>query len=464
MWSIVLLSIVALVFASLPLLVSRRHSLLNPATYIWLMVLGSVFAKGWYITLLHPQPIDGRDTIFRSVSSPEFFVVGLALILVAIAAYVAGFFVHTRKIPVPRTSSNEVPSRRWMYCSLFCLLALCIASFFVYLHLSGTSLFEPPFSEKRFQLFEIGATSRFRYLPYYFFKLALTSGSVAFVAALLLFRTSERRAAWVFRTAFVGSLAFYLSIGHFASLRMGALAAVMLVFLLAVKARNRRDLPFVVGVALVTMASLVLITFVYRAPPREGVIVHPTPATAIDSETTDRAREPIVRRKRSLGESAFGGRYFFDFAKLAHLAHHVPDRHGYLLGRAWLGGGLEEEGTTYPADRYLAEVIYGEERNSVPPGFAGELFLNFGWAGVAMGFLLLGIFHRVVFEALRRPGLPMEFDGVLVATIPATTLVLINSGLIPALSRLAIDLLILALVCLPGRLWFLRRSRSAAGS
>ena len=536
MWSIVLLSTFALVFASLPLLVSRRHSLLNPATYVWLMVLGSVFSKSWYIWLLHPQPIDGRDKIFKGAASADFFVPGAVLVCVALAAYAAGFLATpAKRFDIPDWLNTVRISSCWAYGLLFGLTLLSVLAFAVYLHLTDISLLEPPFSDKRFHYRKMGAETRFHFLPYYFFKLAMTSGSVAFAAALLLFHATGRAQTRLYRIAFAVSFSFTLVLAHFASLRLLTLVLVLAVLLLAFKSRSRGNFAFVGVVTAMTLASFVLITFVHRVPPSDGVIVAfepvepeqdtpvaelregepkelddatrsstpeiseetsapgeedsesvPPVATAPSSsdmpetegqnsvasspsepvqtteatargESLERLEDAglvkLTRRQRSFGEKVFGGRYFFDFTKLAHLAHHFPERNGYQLGATFFGGQIDAgDGAVYSPNRYIAEAIYHEVRNNVPPGFAGELYLNFGWTGVVLGFLFLGALHRVIFSGLRHQDLPLALEGGLIIIIPASTLVLINSGLSPAISRCVIDIGVLVLICSPGLL------------
>jgi hypothetical protein len=186
----------------------------------------------------------------------------------------------------------------------------------------------------------------------------------------------------------------------------------------------------------------------------------------------------VSRALARLSGASLEGRYFLDVTKLAHIAHHFPAQRPHLAGGSLIGAvvpsfALDEEGdgdARLTLDRYLGARVFDEPGNSVPAGFAGELYIDFGWAGVLVGFFLLGGFHRLLFNQLTRVRMPGLLVACAVVLIPNTTLILINSGIVPAMSRSVIGVGLLILVCLPavaGRRFWTRatagKERGAAG-
>jgi hypothetical protein len=183
-----------------------------------------------------------------------------------------------------------------------------------------------------------------------------------------------------------------------------------------------------------------------------------TAGAAPRSEPPQAAQSVLERLATRIASASFEGRYFMDASKLAHIASHYPAKRSFLLGAGFIGLStppFAEGATGGPSiSRYLARSVFQEPRNSVPPGFAGELYLNFSWPGVALGFLVLGTGHRLLLNHLLLDRMPILVAACLVVLIPNTTLVLLNSGLLPAVSRSVIDIAILLLVQAP--IWLRR--------
>ena len=480
-----LITFLATLVAGLPLLASRRASLLNPALYVFMIVASSLFLKAVYISLVHPSPTTGHDRIYIGATSPDVFVAGALLGLTAVVAYTGGFLAIRRWTPTLR-----LPERRsegvgaWNAGAIIALAAFSLACFVIYLKTSDTQLFELPFSAKRFLPKRIGVPTRFQYPPYYFFKLSSLSGPAAFAAALLLFHTRPGRYERVFRWA-AGFLFFLaLLLAHFASLRLSILIVLGEIVLLALYTRQRRHVAIVSTFVLSTAVSFAVITFVHRIPEPQSVVavseetpgdLARRPVASPEGEATElpqdsveaapgiaeeeapptkasRADRPPVSAKvriRTLGEAAFGGRYLLDLTKLAHLAHHFPRERDWLQGRSLVGGSIDANEDRVNLGRYIALAVFQEPENHIPAGYAGELYVNFGWSGVVAGFLILGLFHRLVFNYLVARPVSLLAKGFLILLIPATTLVLLNSGILPAAARCALDFGIVLIACSP---------------
>ncbi|MGA7616382.1 MAG: hypothetical protein WBX15_14505 [Thermoanaerobaculia bacterium] len=563
--------------AVLPLLVSKRRSLLNPAFYVFLIVLWSVSLKSLYIVFFRPYPLTTiHDMIYVASSSVGFLLPGVMVATLAMAAYSGGYLLGGKNSWIPRpllSGRAHLPKRSYGVIAVLGVLSL--VAFVVYLRIAGIDFFSLPFSAKRFRPQDTGVISRFQYFPYYFFKIALSVGSTTYVAALLLVQASSRLAEKRRRALVVTLFLFTLLLAHFASLRLFILLLLFQIFLLVYFYHGRRQLLFVGSLGLMTAISFVMITFVNRAPaplpiepapvpriaqidqaenktdtsvpegsagapavasnprlhggsagvaggepsgaPSEGAAgtavgsgdgsperpaspsppermkpVAPAPlqgrgagvaggstntiasgpsvatsssthgrtgAVGTREESQKKVRRTLAQRVRNLGEAAFGGRYFMDVSKLAHIVEFFPSKRAFMWGETWVPVTPPRMRTADPGDteplgisRYLAKEVFGERRNNVPPGFAGEMYINFGWSGVLAGFLLLGWTHRIMFDQLTVARECVITSGILIVLIVNTTFVLLNSGLISTLGRTFVDLAILLLVFVPSAL------------
>jgi hypothetical protein len=154
-------------------------------------------------------------------------------------------------------------------------------------------------------------------------------------------------------------------------------------------------------------------------------------------------------RVQAVGRAALGGRYLLDLSKLAHLARHFPEKQPWLLGRTLVGLPVPGVDERLGLARYIAREVVLEPDNSVPAGYAGELYVNFGFLGLGLGFLLLGAFHRLAFNYLAERALSLPAAAFLIVLIPISTVLLLNSGILPAAARCAIDFSILLLLLSP---------------
>lgn len=431
--------------AAVPLLgPSERHSWKNPAWIVFAIVLWSLPLKALYIALLRPEPNPlGRDRLFVHADSSAVFATGAALLCLALAGYALGFHLPARSArpKPPRAARSEPTARR----RLWAWLGLCAAAFVGYLITSGIDLQSSALSAKRFAPREIGVPTRFLYPPYYLLKLAATSSSLAYAITVWLCRARSRTERRTSKVLLSASVLLALAVGHFASLRLFLLLMVLQIVLATAYFRPEKGRGFLAALGLLTLSSFVWITWVERSLP-----LAPTSARA----QLERPEPRLEARGRALLSSIFEGKYLLDVAKLSHLGHYFPSRAPYLAGRGYLGLAPDLDADSSPADatfnRYLARVVFAQPENNIPAGFAGELYVNFGPVGLALGFLGLGVFHRRILERLAGPPLPTLVAAAWLCIVPSVTVVVLNSGLVSAFTRAAVDLAVLALVFLPG--------------
>jgi hypothetical protein len=140
------------------------------------------------------------------------------------------------------------------------------------------------------------------------------------------------------------------------------------------------------------------------------------------------------------------GRYFLDLYKTAHIVDDVPERIPFLRGESFVGWVFVLVPKSVWADKpmfgelpsMLAEEIFLEPTNNIPPGFVGEAWLNFGWLGlVVVGLVggLMGVAYNS-FRSQSTSALVAVFYAMLVSRM---SFILFNTSFGDATLKFALD-------------------------
>ena len=166
-----------------------------------------------------------------------------------------------------------------------------------------------------------------------------------------------------------------------------------------------------------------------------------------------------------LVEATTGGRHFLDLSKTAHVLAAVPQKIDYQYGKTmvtWLVAPVPRE--LWPdkppvnIGKLLGPALFESSAGSgVPPGLVGEFYLNFGLAGVLVGLLAFGLVLRSLYLTLRphfaSPGI------VLVYTLLSTRLAI---GMLSNSTSGGVTRLLKEMVPLLLALYFLERRPATA--
>lgn len=105
----------------------------------------------------------------------------------------------------------------------------------------------------------------------------------------------------------------------------------------------------------------------------------------------------------ALGDALVFNRNFGDATITSHIVHHVPEILPYQSGATIAGYLIAPVPRAIWPDKPLISVgpqigsaIYGNERSGVPPGMFGDMYLNFGVAGILLGSVALGLILAAV--------------------------------------------------------------------
>jgi hypothetical protein len=211
---------------------------------------------------------------------------------------------------------------------------------------------------------------------------------------------------------------------------------------LSTKKRRRHQLP-IAGCPAAASRSAAL----KKAPAGDAQ----SPSQSNSEATSEDVWPKLICKVSRKAFIAFEGRYFLDATKLAHIYTGMQNDVPLVWGASffylplWTGSLPEnwKEVNGRSVGRHLALNVFNftpDRPGGVAPGYAGELILNFGLIGLVAGMLLLGALHALVFQLLRFSVLSSAELMVAASFIAHSTIVLLNSGFLPAAGNAILQL------------------------
>lgn len=131
-----------------------------------------------------------------------------------------------------------------------------------------------------------------------------------------------------------------------------------------------------------------------------------------------------------LTRAVLANRNWLDITKTAHLMEAFPEDIEHLRGTSFVTWAIAPIPRTVWPDKpivrigdVLGPVVFEKEhvRSGVPPGFVGELYINFGYFGVIAGMFALGAVLRLLYVGFW-PFLATDGSALLVYTISVVLL------------------------------------------
>lgn len=368
-----------------PLFLRESFDLFEPLALIGLTTAIGVTLRALYLPFSDDAFVESYMLLGKDLS---VLLDGAVMILLGLIAFVVGY--HVRTPPVDPRRWWVLRRRLWddrRVKVVVALLAMAGAiGTYVYIQRLGIAQIAlETLSQKRRVSLEGGASPYTR-LGYFRWAAGLTAPAFYVLFAWFCLRRKRWPSPAGVMVGLVGLVALFLPI--FTSSRSD-LAGILLV---AVMIRHylRRDLglaTLVVGAAMIF--SLVAFLGIVRTTRGDLSQISPLEASG------------------RMVETLAVDRHFLDLSKTAHYVNAFPEQIEYQHGRSltvlllapiprtmWPGKPVIAAGEEY------GRQIFSES-GGVPPGIVGEMYLNFGPAGVALGMLALGIFLRTLYASFR---------------------------------------------------------------
>lgn len=398
-----------------------------------LKIMAWTFLLGYTLKSVYVAYAVGNTANFKTKAlSIDIIPLGQVCILISAASMILGYYLFFRLPKYYRSPSLASKiGIRWVYLPFF---VLCLGLMFIYFYKMDLlqQLLTLQFRTAKFFTDEsTGVKSSLGFL---------TMGSDFIIVASLFFALGAKKLRPY--SLHIAALAFVCLCFMMVGRRNGVIIPIILALIVlpmrleifpSLKTNSNNDFFRqwrILGFFGVVLIGLSFVSQVRQAHTEVGF-----------------AELSITNAFSSTAEHTLEGAYFLDPAKTAVIINHTSENKTYLLGESFINfiyapvpRILWPEKPNIKIGPYVAQEVLGfYNRSGAPPGGIGEFYLNFGWAGVVIGSIILGglmaLIQRHALSAANQPigrikyalyitciilYLTTDFSGAILSTIRYT--------------------------------------------
>jgi oligosaccharide repeat unit polymerase len=378
-------ALTCLMVVLLPQFFKKQHDLLEPLNFVALTTFIGTTMRTMYIVI-----VDNYNTrSFLLLGKPTIVLApALIVILLGLIALLMGYSINRVSFNLSKVRILHIKNwhkRRFLLLVivLSIISALAMAIYIQRLGIQGSIL--DNISGKR-RLEVEGADYKYAALGYYLWGASLLSYVFYIVFAMFI---SKRPVKWFSSFGFSILLLFFLAsiFPIFTSSRTDIL--LLLVYSSITWHYLYSPISFRAFINVITAILLLFVGLGFLRSARGQV----------DQVTGFFSTDNVL-------EVALGNRNWLGVDKTAQIIDSIPHSLSYQNGQTlvtWLFAPIPR--TMWPAKPpvrigpFLGETIFGRDLNKtgVPPGFIGELYMNFGIIGVLIGMFLLGLLLKTLY-------------------------------------------------------------------
>lgn len=402
--------------SAIPILMQRRLDLFAPWNYMFYFLVLNVLIRSVLIDFGIDGGITDINGIFYLDKPQQFMVEAAAVMLLGFTFLTLGYLATpNRQIPLrQRIFRSEERNARRLKGALTVMLAMAGISFILFVKLTFTSVDE----------FAIGLLSKHRglsedlneYRAYGYLRLLIGLAPLVVYLSYVRLRTASRARGY-YRALMIAAILVSVAMAFYSQGR----AALIFVFLNLLFIKYYLDgRRFPSGVFMIA-APMIVLMFVVISSFRGGTGVdlnnNVTPMTVV---------APIILNN--------GG---IDASKTGHVIDYTNDTQDYKFGLTlvqfvWATVPRQIWPSKPPnLDTYVGEKIYGAETYgaaAVPPGFLAEMYMNYWYAGIVVGALLLGFAMKRIQNVLSANWCNSNFVLVYVVVLQSLGMSMLSSG------------------------------------
>ncbi len=417
-------SLLSVAILSATILTRKDYFLLEPITYILLIVIFSFFLKSFYVILeVKSNPIVANKLLFGM--GIENLSYGALILLLGLIFLSIGYSIKLPRLKIPnKITTITVSKKRFI---LFSFASICISyiSFFLFVDSLNVSLSSlEDLSRKRFQGEGETAASRLDSLSYIYYRLSLLAKAPMY---FLIYFKLKNRFKWksLYGFLLIGCISINLIVPFFISNKAGILLPLTDILVMAYIINRKINFKKII---LIGVPILLVLSFIASVRAGDSIAGH------------------------SVADRLFGDRYLMGITKNAHIINGVPEKIDFFYGEtliAWsnifLPESLKFDNKAFTElDYYIGSRIFDNDFSGIPPGIISEMYLNFGAAGVIFGMLLIGIFlrwmhHTLLYPTKENSPLMLILYAIIMVRLPVF---LFNNGLGVTILKILADTLI----------------------
>lgn len=364
----------------------------HPYVFILLATFIGVTLRGFYMVY---QPDDERiNEFFLRNQNPAYFDMPTFMLLTGMFAFVMAYRFTSGKLPLQRMPLFKMDYRwdqkkiNWVTIIFFLIAAV---GMFLFLRALGISNILADLSGKRFvQVTDTGSSAGAEYTSFGYYRLMISFIQPLLYIYLLNFILTGKKifsgSAIVLFIIVLANLFFPV----FTSSRSDLLTIFLNVFII-ISLAGKLTVRLVAPMGILAILLFAVVT-----------VLRPAKNDSVSTAQNTALLEPFIYNKNLL-----------DVSKTAHIINNVPSKMQFQYGASFLAliyapipRQLWPNKPVLAMSKDIAQKIYGyNEKNmaGIPPGMAAEMYVNFGYAGILIGFFLAGILLKKAYNSF-------EFD------------------------------------------------------
>jgi len=379
------LALLICLITAIPLVMnSRQLDLFSPWNYMFYFVILNVLVRSGFIDFGINGDVVDLNEVFYLDKPPAFMIDSMLVMLAGYSFLTLGYMLPANR-PIPlraRIFTTEQFSRTRFKVALALMLLTSLGALIAFIALTFTSVGD----------FALGMLSKHRglsddlgeYKAYGYLRLLIGLSTIVAYLSYLRLRTGRRDRGF-YRLCFALSILISLAMAFYSQSR----SALVFVFINLIFIKYYLDgqrFPWRIFLIFAPIAvALFFVTSALRTGSGVELGGRLSPMTIV---------APIILNN--------GG---MDASKTGHVIDYVDQTQDY-----WLGGTLIQfmfaavprqiwPNKPVNMDTYIGEKIYGAETYgsaAVPPGLFSEMYMNYWYAGILMGALLLGMLMKKI--------------------------------------------------------------------
>ena len=398
------LSIMSPIIIMVGLVVEKETDLFSPLYMVLYLLVIGVVLKTIYLIIFD----DGfSQTISLDARPYEILIQGNYATILGCLSLLAGYLIPLRKSRIPLRGGHPSLARRTpfgiepvgsflnvnnknvTFVLLFvAFFSVALFSVFFYEMDLGREIMRGKILVKRTHEASVGVSARGSSLGYLRWG-AQTIPQVA-VLVILAFSYATRKplnSLHKILVVFLAALSFAIPLLTSARLEMVYFVLMLLMVRHYYKQKISVSRLILLGVAIMTVVAVL------------GQLRHLQTARQTDATLVDAS---------SFFKKTLGGNYFMDIGKTSVIVDSVPREVDYLSGKsltyvfvAPIPRTLWPEKPAVRVSKFVGSTVYhrGDE-SGIPPGFIGEMYLNFGYTGIIAGMFVLGIILKLIYQRM----------------------------------------------------------------
>ena len=388
-FEILSMSLMPSILCGIIILAKRDKDYFSPLYMLFYMTTIGIFLKAYFFLYLDTDGLG--QTVALAGLDHEIMYGGAKVLIVGVAAMLLGYWL----IPIVRqTGEVSLFISKTRGLKIFAIVALIGGVFFLWSFYNilniGQSISDGQLSAKRIHEDTVGSAPRGAALGY----LRLGAQTLPQVAFFLLFT----------------QLAF---MRKHRGIKFGTVNISILMALAVVSSTlpfltsSRLEMLYLVVISIIVWHySIKKISFFKGGVIAIALILALTALGQIRSASSGRLDDGYTTSITSILSATLARAYFMDIGKTSVIVDAVPERVDYQNGETlvlFLYGPIPRsiwpEKPVIRIGLMVGQEIFNRPNDSgVPPGFVGELYMNFGKIGVAVGMFVLGILNALLYK------------------------------------------------------------------